>query len=135
MPSPVGAKEMREVWNEVAPAACPRWVRNSDSRSKSARARMDEHSSEPGGAVAWWRRVVEKVRDSKFLRGETTTWRADIDWMLKPANLIKVEEGRYEDRAVVGNVRSGSVRAEDMKHSEQVGVVNMDDWTGGKANG
>lgn len=48
---------------------------------------------------ASWAEAVEKVGGSPFLRGEAgrDSWRgADIDWLSKPTNFIKVIEGKYD---------------------------------------
>jgi hypothetical protein len=46
-----------------------------------------------------WREMLSKLEASPFLRGENDrAWRADIDWLLHPANFEKVLSGKY-DRA------------------------------------
>jgi DNA-binding transcriptional regulator YhcF (GntR family) len=48
-----------------------------------------------------WVELFEFISESKFLTGQTekgeshTKWRMTIDWLLKPANFIKVTEGQY----------------------------------------
>jgi hypothetical protein len=40
--------------------------------------------------------VIENVKYSDFLKGNNNrNWTADIDWILKPNNFIKVLEGNY----------------------------------------
>lgn len=42
--------------------------------------------------------VFQKVSLSGFLNGENDRgWKADFDWILKPANFIKIKEGKYDD--------------------------------------
>jgi hypothetical protein len=53
---------------------------------------------EVGGLPAW-QDVLAKIRGSPFLRGETDRFAfVTIDWLLKPANLLKVREGNYDER-------------------------------------
>ena len=40
--------------------------------------------------------VFEKVGKSKFLNGDNDRkWKADFDWIIKPANRVKILEGKY----------------------------------------
>lgn len=49
-----------------------------------------------GGSLEQWRRYCETIRASPFLTGDNDRgWTADFDWVLKPANCVKILEGRY----------------------------------------
>lgn len=132
-PPPPGPDDVMRIWNEKAPPKCPRVQKMTEGRCKAAKARLEEHKGEPGGSLAWWERVVAKVAASSFLRGDKAEWCADLDFVLKPGKLLGILEGKYDDVRPAGYVRTGSVRAEDQHHSEKVGVVSMEEWTGGKA--
>lgn len=44
-----------------------------------------------------FKELFEKAENSKFLRGENEKgWRASFDWLIKPDNIPKVLEGRYD---------------------------------------
>ena len=44
------------------------------------------------------RNVFERINLSPFLRGEGPgEWKATFDWALKPANIVKVLDGNYDD--------------------------------------
>ena len=46
--------------------------------------------------LAWWERYFTLVHESTFLAGENDRgWTANFDWIVKPANMIKIEEGNY----------------------------------------
>jgi len=49
------------------------------------------------------REICERVEKSDFLTGRKkvgdSEWKADFDWMLKPANRQKIIEGKYDNRA------------------------------------
>ncbi|SIO26020.1 hypothetical protein [Halodesulfovibrio marinisediminis] len=46
--------------------------------------------------LAWWESYFCMVHESTFLAGENDRgWTANFDWVVKPANVIKVEEGNY----------------------------------------
>ncbi|PZQ54174.1 MAG: hypothetical protein DI555_14020 [Novosphingobium pentaromativorans] len=50
------------------------------------------------GGLSAWDEVLAIIRASPFLRGDTSRngFVAVIDWLLKPANLRKVQEGNYD---------------------------------------
>lgn len=45
--------------------------------------------------LKWWNEFFEHIRESDFLMGRKTDWRASFDWIIKPANFIKIVEGNY----------------------------------------
>lgn len=48
--------------------------------------------------LAWWRDYFAKIKDSDFLMGRSTDFKADIDWIMGPKNFLKIVEGRYVNR-------------------------------------
>lgn len=42
--------------------------------------------------------LFEKVDNSDFLSGRKGTWRSTFDWIVAPANTLKIIEGNYDDR-------------------------------------
>ena len=65
----------------------------TEKRKKMIQARIREHGKNS---------LVEVVRllvSSDYLNGKNDRgWVADIDWMLKPNNYIKISEGNYQDK-------------------------------------
>jgi len=59
------------------------------------RGKLTKRLKEIGGLDAW-DRCLASVEGSPLLRGDTTNWSAEIDWMLEPKNLTKVIEGNYD---------------------------------------
>ncbi|OFJ67799.1 hypothetical protein HMPREF2852_01215 [Anaerococcus sp. HMSC065G05] len=41
---------------------------------------------------------IDKIKESKFLKGYVSDFRITIDWFIKPNNFIKVLEGNYSDK-------------------------------------
>ena len=74
-------------WNDIGLNV----VRNiKGKRLDSLHARIKEYSKEDVLTV------IENVKYSDFLKGNNNrNWTADIDWILKPNNFIKVLEGNY----------------------------------------
>ena len=74
-------------WNDIGLNV----VRNiKGKRLDSLHARIKEYSKDDVLTV------IENVKYSDFLKGNNNrNWTADIDWILKPNNFIKVLEGNY----------------------------------------
>ena len=58
------------------------------------------YANEAAG-IEWWRTFFSFVAESKFLTGKTPAregkppFVADLEWLIKPSNFVKVIEGRY----------------------------------------
>ena len=95
-PSPVETPEvraLRESWNELTKPPIPKWTAG---RVQTAQAALERRPLEQ------WREVFERINKSDFLRGQSGTWKADIDWALrpegtKPEPALKVLEGTYDN--------------------------------------
>ena len=74
-------------WNDIGLNV----VRNiKGKRLDSLHARIKEYSKDDV------LEVIENVKHSDFLKGNNNrNWTADIDWILKPNNFIKILEGNY----------------------------------------
>lgn len=71
----------------------PKATALSSERRKHARARLRERP------LAEWVEIVKRIASSAFCRGGGPTgWKADFDWLLKPATALRVLEGKYDAR-------------------------------------
>ena len=62
------------------------------------RAALSRRISEIGSEVAWCE-AIDRASRSPLLTGqEGSGWRADFDWLAKPANFTKLMEGNYDPR-------------------------------------
>ncbi|WP_374648995.1 hypothetical protein [Rhizorhabdus sp.] len=96
--------DFQRLRSEIRPGA------RSLALTQSRRTALAQRLREIGGPVGW-AEVLARIRASRFLRGETDRWGgAEIDWVLKPANLTKIREGNYDDRPDA-HERAGGVRA------------------------
>ena len=70
-------------------------VRNlSEPRKTAIRARFKDLNY----SLENFKNYFEKISDSDFLNGfNNSGWKADFDWILKPANMIKIQEGNYNN--------------------------------------
>ena len=78
-------------------SSLPKVLKLSDSRKKAIKARLNDFGLEE------IKRAFVLTEQSDFLKGTNTNgWQASFDWLMKPANLTKVLEGNYENRASPG---------------------------------
>lgn len=85
-----------DVLGEILPV--PRAI--TRKRESAALARLRDSC---GGEIDAWRHVCEQVAASTFLTGGGRSgWKADIDWLLKRDNLLKLSEGKYKNHSGTG---------------------------------
>jgi hypothetical protein len=95
----VAAAERQPAW--TVPKALNR------QRRTQMTARIREHG------LDGWGQVIERAERSRFLTGQgggDRPFALSLDWLLKPANLLKVLEGNYDDRAANPNSAGSSGR-------------------------
>lgn len=81
----------KDAWNETAErCAWPRVQRFTPSRTKALEARLGEL-----GGLLGWHAMLGKMEASTFFRKR---WIPSFDWVLKPANLLKIMEGNYDGK-------------------------------------
>ena len=72
----------------------PRCTALSDSRKKAIKARLNKYS------YADFQRLFDMAEESDFLKGSNNRdWSANFDWLIKDANMAKVLDGNYSNRA------------------------------------
>ena len=81
-----------DLYNETAQRC---GLSKIQAMNSSRRTKLKARLKECGG-IDGWRFALEKVEASPFLRGETTDWRANLDFMLRPSNFTKLMEGGYD---------------------------------------
>jgi hypothetical protein len=74
---------------EIAEALNLPQPRGNDQRFKALARILKQHGAEG------WQFALDQIQASAFLRGEATSFRLGIDWLLKPGNFHKVIEGNY----------------------------------------
>lgn len=100
-------KKIADYWNSVC-TELPKVQALNDNRKKAVRARVKEHGEE---TVL---RVIALVKQSDFLCGRTgNNWNASFDWVMKPANFVKVLEGNYANKSPVPPNQPGTTRSLD----------------------
>jgi hypothetical protein len=115
-----GVAEARAVWNEVcAPVGMPACREMPETRRRRLQRLLATRFAEPGS----WRAFCVDIAASDFL----TRGPFGIDWVIKPANLVKIVEGNYrEARAVKLPVRQGSFEAFTRSHGSTAMQPTLD---------
>ena len=96
---------MASIWNEtVGLDGLPKVSKMTDGRITACYARFRK---ELEGLLRNWQELCFRIRTSDFLMGRAErgaghqNFTVTFDWVLKPANMVKIMEGNYDNRAVV----------------------------------
>lgn len=96
--APVPYEKIHELFNEIA-VSYPKITKLSDQRKKAIGTRWRETPD-----LETFEQLFKKAEASPFLKGDNDrNWRASFDWLLKPANMIKVLEGNYDAATSTSN--------------------------------
>ena len=85
------AQKVLDLYNRQCPSM-PRATKLTDQRVSHVNARLSDHTLEEVADV------FRRAEASEFLSGRSSKWRADFDWLTNENNMVKVLEGRYDDR-------------------------------------
>lgn len=105
-PTAIPYQDIMAWWNYLASEHdLPKCLALNSSRKKHMRQRWKEWSRHdsgegkvlsPHGILA---KIADGIKHSRFLRGETTSWKVSFDWIISgPDNWLKVLEGKYADQ-------------------------------------
>lgn len=97
-PAPSFGKVLQQLWNDGTPAPTfPRCVAITKTREEKCRLRLRERPVEE------WAAAIRRLSASSFCRAQNDRgWVATFDWLIaNPDNVVKVLEGKYDDRAAV----------------------------------
>jgi hypothetical protein len=82
------------VWNEVRRDKMPRIDKLTPKRLGHLKRRLVEECHHDLGV---WRAHCQRIADSDFLAGRSTTFKATIDFAINLTNFIKIREGNYDN--------------------------------------
>lgn len=88
-------QEIVALYHEILPSLT-RVKEWTDQRQGLLRTRWKEKPERQ--TVEWWRSFFEYVSKSDFLMGRAENFRADLEWLIRPKNFVKVIEGKYHGR-------------------------------------
>lgn len=85
-------KEMINIWNEVIEGGKGIKTHLTEKRTFILGLRLKEYFEED---ILLWKEFCKKVTTSKFLMGEVTNFKVQLDWVLNEDKLIKILENSY----------------------------------------
>jgi uncharacterized protein YdaU (DUF1376 family) len=89
-------KAIIELYHQTLPSL-PRVKEWTDERQKLLRTRWKEKLERQN--LDWWKALFEYVSTCDFLMGRTkNVFYADLEWLVRPKNLVRVIEGKYRNR-------------------------------------
>lgn len=94
-------EKIKALYAEILPEL-PQPVMLSAARKTAMKARWQDVFNEEGikteaEGIECFRNFFALVRQSKFLMGRTSKWKATLDWLMKQENFLKVCEQKYKD--------------------------------------
>jgi len=101
-------QEIINIFNSVC-SELPKVEKISEKRKKLIEARIKENSLETLGIV------FKKISESDFLSGRKTDFVASFDWVMNPANFLKILEDNYKNRKNGGDKSTEQVFADAMQ--------------------
>lgn len=82
-----------DMYNDTC-VSFPRVTKLSDKRKRAIKARLKVYSMDD------FKKLFQKAEGSSFLKGSNgRNWSANFDWLIEDANMAKVLDGNYDDRA------------------------------------
>jgi len=81
-----------DLFNKILPEL-PSVKVVTDKRKKHLKARWNFSNKTP--SLEWWREFFVYIRESDFLMGRNTDFRAFFDWIINSSNFVKIIEGNF----------------------------------------
>lgn len=105
--------QMLKIWNEIIEFKNEDHKKLTSKREKLLNLRLKEFFN---CDISLWKDFCKKIVSSKFLMGEVTNFRIQLDWVLEEDNMIKVLENSYKvgDRTITENKDSNLIEQELM---------------------
>ena len=90
--------QVQALYNKI----CTRLPRCRDmTAQRKSRLKSVWNSASKRQTLSWWEEYFTLVDKSDFLSGNNDRgWTANFDWILKPVNMVKIEEGSYQSQRV-----------------------------------
>lgn len=90
---PCPFKKIMDLYHQIC-VSYPRIEDIDGERKKAVAARWRKY-----GNLETFEKVFRIAEASSFMKGENTRdWHANFDWMMRPSNIVKILEHRYDDK-------------------------------------
>ena len=84
-------KAILDLFNNIC-TSFPKLRLIDGKRKEAVQARWKTY-----GSLDVFKELFERAEASRFLKGENdSNWKADFDWMMRPTNMAKILEGKYD---------------------------------------
>jgi len=97
---PTPYEKLISIWNSTG---LPKVLKLHDKRKRLLAKAFREDFDE---SLENWENYCKYIADSDFLSGRKTSWKADFDWAIETKNITKIEEGKYDETAVIRAIPS-----------------------------
>jgi len=112
-------EKILEYYHSILPEL-PRVAKLTDKRKKMMNARWKEYNT-----LDFWIEFFNHVRDSKFLMGKTSDFKAGFDFLLTESTFYKTLEGNYHN----GKKYAGLKALLEEDNAKQESVCASNDWS------
>jgi len=104
------------MYHEILPEL-PKVHSWTDARQKFLRSRWREAPERQ--ELEWWKEFFGSIRNMPWLLGQNSRgWIADLEWIVRPSNFLKILEGKYLPRAPTEEKAKWELELEAMESVE-----------------
>ena len=91
------------------------------TREKQLQSRWREDPERQN--LRWWANLFARISQSSFLIGNNEKgWKADLGWITKQSSMIKILEGKYDDKKDVGFVKRQPMSTKERDARRLMGI-------------
>ena len=101
------------LYHEKCPSL-PKVLKITDKRKRLIESRLKEYSKEE------FERAFNIAENSDFLSGRSGVWKASLDWILNPNNIVKILEGNYSSDAKQNTPPAEKLITEDREQEKEL---------------
>jgi hypothetical protein len=96
-------EEIISLYHKILPElpAVKIWTQK---RQAHLRSRWKESSERQ--CLEWWEKYFQKIKQSPFLTGNVTDFKASLEWVVNQSNMVKILEGKYDGGNGNGGIRT-----------------------------
>lgn len=92
--------EIVNAYHECLPDL-PKVLKLTESRKKQIKSRWLDRKkagryTDLNTGITYWSKFFTKINESDLLMGRSGAWRANLEWIMKESNFLKIAEGAYK---------------------------------------
>ena len=112
-------QEIVDLYNEIC-VSLPKVKALSEARKKAIKARLNSYSVEN------FESCFKKAEASEFLKGgNDRNWTANFDWLIKDANMAKVLDGNYDNKAKASPVKKNQFNSVPQRKNDFTAMESL----------